>query len=226
MGDDAYIRWGLEPVYTQIADRLHRKYHFNLKDHIASMNELGRDVQNGFWFTPKDDRLLVAALTATGSFVHDNRADLFHALAASATQGEGYRELSADSSIHCQIGPAAVNMHIDYASFVWRGPDGKTYIGPDAIFHILDELKWKGIVDSVYKKNKFIGLVLQRLHPFVPTTANNFLPQFGITLDLVRGKSFDLSQQWSLTVDFKYGCTGYSCLRTETLTGLNFTYRN
>ncbi len=214
-----------EPAYSIPAHRLRDKYHMEIANYITRVNDLGRNEQEGFWFATDNSQKLIDALLATGAFVHDNRADIFHALAASATQGEGYREIS-DKSLHFQISEGAVNMHLDHTGFVWRGPDGKVYIGPDAIYHIIDELKWAEAVAWVYKKNKFAGKIVERLHPELPRTATNFVPKIGVRYDLIRGNNIDFSKQWSLSLDFKWGCTDYSCNRTETLTGLNFTYRN
>lgn len=219
------MQYGMDPVYTQIAHRLRDKYRINLTEHIDGVTMVHKKIQDGFWFTPKDHLRLIAALNATNAFVHDNRADFWHAAAASATEGEGYREIS-DTSVHCQISKATVNMHIDLTGFVWRGPNGEALIGPDAIIHIMDELKWPEFVKWVSGKNKWAGKIVERMHPTLPSTANKFMPQIGAKFDIARGGSFDLSKQWSLTLDFRWGCTSYLCNRTETFTGLNFTYKH
>src|SRR5262245_2297649 len=128
--------YGIDPVYLKIQHRFITKYKINIRNHIDSVTSLGKNELAGFWFTPKDHKALVRELLASNGFVHDNRADFFHAMAASQTQGEGYREIS-DNSIHCQVSSSAVNMHIDYIGFVWRGPDGTVLIGPNAISHII-----------------------------------------------------------------------------------------
>ena len=180
------MQWGMDPVYTQIAHRFRDKYHINLAEHIDSVNMIHKKVQEGFWFTPKNSQRLVDVIMATRAFEHDNRADPFSAAAASQTEGEGYREVSA-TSIHCQISPVTVNMHIDLTGYMWRGPNGEQMIGPDAPFHILDELKWPELVKWVAAKNKWAGKVMERSHPIFPNMKNKFLPQFGIGFDITRG---------------------------------------
>jgi hypothetical protein len=217
--------YGVDPAYLLVARRLREKYNIDLAQHMESVTILGKNVQEGFWFWPKDSERLIAVLMATQAFEHDDRADLFHAMASMATEGEGYREIS-EKSIHCQISPSAVNMHIDMTGFLWRGPNGEALIGPDALFHILDELEWPKLVDWVSKKNKTAGKIVARIHPVLPTTANKFIPRIGGSFDVVRGHSDDFSRQWSLTLDFTWGCRSYACTETETLTGLNFTYKH
>jgi hypothetical protein len=216
--------YGTDRVYTYIAHRLRSKYKISLSEHIASMNVVHSNLLDGFWFTPKDHKRLVDQLLATRAFQHDNRSDMFHAMAASATQGEGYREIS-DTSIHCQVSSVTVNMHIDFTGFVWRGPNGEALIGPDAPFHILDELKWPELVRWVSSKNKLAGKIVGRIHPTIPRSANRYVPQIGAQFDLHRGHSFDFSKQWALTLDFRWGCTDHSCRRTMSYTGVNFALK-
>lgn len=218
------MAYAMDPVYSQVAGQLRRKYNINVAEHVQSMNVIYKTTLEGFWFTPIDSVRLVNTLMQTQAFLHDNRADPFHAAAASQTQGEGYREI-AETSVHCQISPTTVNMHIDRTGFIWRGPNGETYIGPDAIKHILDELKWPEFVKWVSGKSKFAGAIVERMHPTVPSVANKFLPQVGFEFDITRGNTRDQSQQWALTLDLRWGCTGYDCTRTETYTGLNFVYK-
>ena len=219
------MQWGMDPVYTQVSHRLRTKYNINLAEHVASMNVIHKKVQEGFWFTPKDHKRLAAALCATKAFEHDNRMNHFSAAAASQTSGEGYREIS-ETSIHCQLSAATVNMHIDLTGYMWRGPNGEQMIGPDAPFHILDELKWPDLIKWISSKNKWAGKIAERTHPITPNLKNKFMPQIGLRGDIVRGNSFDFSKQWSLTLDFRYGCTDYACNRTEVYTGLNFEFRH
>lgn len=215
----------LDAAYATPVNRLRERYRIDIKNYISRVTDVGRNEQEGFWFATDNSQGLINALKGTNAFVNDNRADIFQALAASATQGEGYREV-AEKSIHFQIGDGAVNMHVDHTGFVWRGPDGKIYYGPDAIYHILDELKWAEAVAWVYKKNKLAGKIMERLHPELPRTANNFIPMIGARFDIIRGNNLDFSKQWSLSLEFKWGCSDYACNRTEMLTGLNFTYKH
>jgi hypothetical protein len=222
---DPKFGYQLEAPYSRPAGRLLEKYRIDIKKYITAVTDVGRNEQEGFWFLTDNSDELVKALMDTKVFIHDNRTDPFHNLAASATKGEGYREVS-EQSLHFQISKGLVNVHLDHTGFVWRGPDGKTYIGPDAIHHILDELKWAEAVAWVSKKNKFFGQILDRMHPELPRTANKFIPQIGARFDIARGINHRTSESWSLSVNLKWGCSDNACSRTEMLTGLNFTYRN
>lgn len=219
------MSYAMDPVYSKVAGQLRRKYGINVAEHVASMNVIYKNTLDGFWFTPKDHKRLINVLMATKAFSHDDRMDPFHAAAASQTQGEGYREV-ADISVHCQISESTVNMHIDNTGFMWRGPDGKSYIGPNAPAHILQELKWPEFVKWLSKKNSFAGKIAERTKPTIPSIANKFMPQLGAQFEIITGSNRDFSKQWSFTLDVRWGCTGYDCNRTETFTGLNFVYKH
>ena len=216
--------YGTDRVYAQISNRLRTKYHINLSDHISSMGRMHDNLQEGFWFTPVDSKQLIKELLSTGAFQHDDRYDRFHAIAASATLGEGYREL-AETSIHCQISEHTVNMHVDYTGFMWRGPNGESLIGPDAVFHNLDELKWPELVTWVSKKNREAGRILERVHPTIPRSANLFVPQIGAQVQILRGYNLELTRQWGLTLDFRWGCHDHGCRRIESYSGLSFEFK-
>ena len=132
----------------------------------------------------------------------------------------------ADSSLHCQIGKSLCNIHIDYIGFVWRGPKGESLVGPDALRHIVDELGWGKLVEWVSGKNAFAGKIVERLHPVIPSVATKFIPSVGLQYDLVRGENLDMTKQWSLVLDFRHGCTDYSCKQVETFGGVTFTYKH
>ncbi len=219
------MEYGVMPVYTKIAHRFRKKYNIHLSNHIESMAHVSYREEEGITFVPHSDQRFIEALKATQAFHHDDRDHLAGKLAAAATKGEGYREI-ADSSLHCQIGKMQVNVHIDYLGFVWRGPNGESLVGPDALRHIVDELGWGKIVEWVGKKSELAGKILERARPLVPSTANKFVPMIGVSYDLIRGESFDMSKQWSLSLQWKYGCTDYSCNRTEEFKGLVFDFKH
>jgi hypothetical protein len=219
------MEYAVKPVYAKISDRFIKKYNIHLGNHVDSMSHVSNREQEGITFVPRDDQRLIAALKSTGAFHHDDRAHLVGQLAAAATAGEGYREI-ADSSLHCQISKSLCNIHIDYIGFVWRGPNGESFVGPDALRHIVDELGWGKIVEWVNGKNQFAGEILGRLHPVVPSVATKFMPAVGLQIDLLRGDSLDVTKQWSLVLDFHYGCTSYACNQTEAFKGLMFTYKH
>lgn len=219
------MEYAVKPVYAKISDRFMKKYNIHLGNHIDSMSHVSNRAEEGITFVPRDDQRLIAALKATQAFHHDDRANLVGELAAAATTGEGYREI-ADTSLHCQIAKSLCNIHIDYIGFTWRGPNGESLSGPDAPRHIVDELGWGKIVEWVNKKSEFAGEILGRLHPIVPSVATKFIPAIGVQYDLLRGESLDVTKQWSLFLDFRYGCTDYACKQIETFKGLTFTYKH
>jgi hypothetical protein len=219
------MEYSVKPVYGKIYQRFAQRYNIHLGNHIDSMSHVSDRGQEGITFVPRDDQLLIGVLKATQAFHYDNRAHLVGQLAAAATTGEGYREI-ADSSLHCQIGRSICNIHIDYIGFIWRGPNGESLAGPDALRHIVDELTWGKVVEWVSGRNEFAGKIVERLHPVLPSVATKFIPAVGLQYDLVRGETLDLTKQWSLVLDFRYGCTDYICNRTESFKGLTFTYKH
>ncbi len=208
--------YGLNPTFSKISHRFWDEYRIAINDYILSMEEIGERAGEGIWFVPNGPQRLVDRLNATGRFQHDNRRDPTLRLAARYTRGEGYREIGS-TSLHCEIADDRCNIHIDSFGFVWRGPDGKTYVGPDSIRHIVDDLGWSAIVTWVRGKDYFLGKILERVHPVVPSMENKFIPQLGIDFDLLSGND------WSLELEYHYGCTDDSCKKTEQFTGLTFT---
>jgi hypothetical protein len=212
------MTYGLNKVYIAISDRFKTQYQINIADHIESMSSIGERTGEGITFVPVDAQLLIRTLCSTHAFEHDNRRDPTLQLAAAATMGEGYREIGA-TSLHCEISKVLCNIHIDHFGFVWLGPDGQTYVGPDAIRHIVGELLWADVVNWVRGKNGFLGKVLERATPVLPGMENKFIPQIGVNYDLLKGGS------WSLDLEYHYGCTDNSCKRTEHFGGVSFTVR-
>ncbi len=188
------------------------------------MSHVSDREQEGITFVPWDSQRLIAVLKAAKAFHHDDRVHLAGQLGAAATTGEGYREI-AENSLHCQIGESVCNIHIDYIGFIWRGPKGESLVGPDALRHIVDELAWGKVVEWVSSKNEFAGKIVERLHPVLPSAATKFVPALGLRYDLVCGETLDMTKQWSLVLDLRHGCTDYTCNRTDTFSGLTFTYK-
>lgn len=219
------MEYSVMPVYTKIAHRFRSKYNIQLGNHIDMMSHVSYREEEGITFVPKRDTLFIDALKSTGAFHHDDRNHVVLAAAASQTKGEGYREI-ADSSLHCQVGKGEINVHIDYLGFVWRGPSGESLVGPDALRHIVDELGWGKIVEAVGKKSQIAGKILERARPLVPSSANKFVPMIGVSYDLIRGESLNMSKQWSLSVQYRFGCTDYTCSRTEEFKGLVFDFKH
>jgi hypothetical protein len=90
----------------------------------------------------------------------------------------------------------------------------------------VDELVWGKVVAWVNSKNEFAGNIVGRAHPVLPSVETKFNPAIGLQYDLLRGESLDMTKQWSLVLDFRYGCTDYACNQTETFKGLTFTYKH
>jgi hypothetical protein len=219
------MEYGAMPVYAKISHRFREKYRLQISSHIQSMSRVSSREEEGITFMPFSQTTLIEALRRTGAFHHDDRDDVGGMLAAAATRGEGYREIS-DISLHCQVGKAEVNIHVDYLGFVWRGPNGESLAGPDAVRHIADELGWGKIVELVGTKSEVAAKVLERVRPVVPSSANKFVPVIGIQYDLIRGETSDMRKQWSLSLQWRYGCTSYSCSQTEEFKGLVLNVRN
>ena len=186
----------ISPVYRKISNRFREKYKINIDNHIRTMTDVARLEQDGITFVPHDDHRLISDLMATQNFHHDNRADVVGRAAASATRGEGYREIS-DTSLHCQVAADECNIHIDYVGFVARGPNGESYVGPDALQHIADELAWMKLAGWVTGKNKFLGHLVGRLHPILPNASNNYR-RVGGQLVLGSGENLQLEKRWKM----------------------------
>ena len=115
------MKYTIRPVYIRISRRFSERYQIRLSDHIDSMSHVSDRNQEGITFVPTDAQRFIKALEASRAFHHDNRGDFVGQVAASATTGEGYREI-AKTSLHCQVGKLQCNVHIDYIGFIWQGP--------------------------------------------------------------------------------------------------------
>lgn len=181
------------PVYRVIANRFTTRHHVKIGEHIATMNRIGVRLGQGITFIPHDHTRLKQALRKP-AFAHDDRRHICDAVAALATQGEGYREFGAPS-LHCQIAQGSCNIHLDSFGFVAIGPDGKKYYNPDLVQHIVDELGWATIVGWLDKKQPTLGSLIGRTHPILPNSRNRYDLSVGGKFVLARGKG------WSLAVD-------------------------
>lgn len=219
------MEYSVKPVWAKISHRFREKYRIQLVNHVQSMSRVSPREEEGITFMPVSQERLIEALRLTGAFHHDDRNDVGGMVAAAATKGEGYREIS-ETSLHCQVGRAEVNVHVDYLGFVWRGPNGESLAGPDAVRHIADELGWGKIVELVGRKSEVAAKLLERVRPVVPSSANRFVPAIGAQLDLIRGESFDMRRQWSLSLQWRYGCTSWACTQTEEFKGLVLNVRH
>ncbi len=138
----------------------------------------------GISFRPKSVGEFKTAITDTQLFHRDDRADFFGAKAASATIGEGYREVSTPS-LHVAIDSEISSVHVDSYAFQFHAPDGKIIIGPDAGQHIADELWLRLPMTWLRRKNMpFMASVLQALHPVLPHSLNGYAPRLGIRVEL------------------------------------------
>ena len=171
--------------YQPIMERFNsRGMKIDLDSHIDYVCYASDILGEGISFRPKSAALFQAAITDTQLFHRDDRSDFFGAKAASATIGEGYREVSTPS-LHVAIAGHLSSVHIDSHSFIFHAPDGNIIIGPDAGQHIVDELWFRLPMTWLRRKNMpFIASVLQALHPVLPNSLNGYSPRLGIRVEL------------------------------------------
>jgi hypothetical protein len=161
----------------------------------------------GISFRPKSAAEFKTAITDTQLFHHDDRSDFFGKKAASATIGEGYREVSTPS-LHVAISSEISSVHIDSYAFQFHAPDGDIIIDPDAGQHIVDELWFRLPMTWLRRKNMpFLASVLQALHPVLPNSVNGYVPRLGIRVKLGGTPGRDLRSgvprfSFEATVDF------------------------
>ena len=172
------------PSVETIKDRLsQRLIDIDLDGHIERVVTVSDVVGEGILFVPSDPDRLTHEVQATGLFHHDDRANIWGQLAALATEGEGYREISTPS-LHIAISDKLCSVHIDSYAFMIRGPDGLTVISPDVPQHILDELFVRKPMPWLRRHWMFGASVLQTLHPVLPNSTNNYALRFGWRIDL------------------------------------------
>jgi hypothetical protein len=161
--------------YKPINERLNgRGMKINLDDYIDYICYASDILGEGIYFHPKSAGEFQAAVTDTQLFHHDDRSDPFGHMAASATVGEGYREVSTPS-LHIAIHESISSVHVDSYAFMLQGPDGDYLIGPDAGQHIFDELLFRMPMNWLRRKHMpFLASVLQVLHPVLPNSTNRY----------------------------------------------------
>lgn len=170
-------------TYKEISKRFNKRgMKIDLDSHIDYVCYASEIVGEGVAFRPKSAADFKAAITDTQLFHHDDRSDHFGKLAASATIGEGYREVSTPS-LHVAISATLASVHIDsYAFMIW-GPNGEAVIGPDVGQHIFDELLFRMPMPWLRRKGlPFLASVLQALHPVLPNSTNRYSPIAGLRI--------------------------------------------
>jgi hypothetical protein len=206
------VVYGLDPVYTAISRRFHARHGIDIGAHIEKMTQLGRRVEQGFYFVPWDAGQFEQALKRAG-FENDRREKHLGfipsvgTLAALATRGEGYRE-TGSPSLHCAVAPDLCNVHLDNVGFRLNG------YGPDAGQHIADELAWQDkIVPLLGKLLPHQATdFLHRFHPVIPSTRQvKPFSEIGVEFDVLSGRSRDLQRHWRVTVDLTHSCADVTC---------------
>ena len=184
-----------------------RGMNIDLDSHIDYICYASDILGEGISFHPKNSAEFKTAITDTQLFHRDDRSDFFGNKAASATIGEGYREVSTPS-LHVAISSEISSVHIDSHSFIFRAPDGNIIIGPDAGQHIVDELWFRLPMTWLRRRNMpFMASVLQALHPVLPNSLNGYVPRLGIRVELGGTPGRDLRSgvprfSFEATVDF------------------------
>jgi hypothetical protein len=171
--------------FKPISERLNgRGMKIDLDNHIDYICYASDILGEGIFFRPKNAAEFKAAITDTRFFHHDDRSDPFGRMAASATIGEGYREVSTPS-LHVAIHELIASVHIDSYAFMLQSPEGEYIIGPDVGQHIFDELLFRMPMAWLRRKNlPFIASVLQTIHPVLPNLTNRYNSIAGVQLTL------------------------------------------
>ncbi len=195
-------------AYPWIMKRFNsRGMKIDLDSHIDYVCYASEILGEGISFRPKSVAEFKTAITDTQLFHRDDRSDFFGKKAASATIGEGYREVSTPS-LHVAISSEISSVHIDSYAFQFHAPDGNIIIGPDAGQHIVDELWFRLPMTWLRRKNMpFLASVLQALHPVLPNSLNGYVPRLGIRVELGGTPGRDLRSgvprfSFEATVDF------------------------
>src|SRR5215468_1723804 len=115
--------------FTPISERLNgRGMKIDLDSYIDYVCYASDILGEGISFRPKDHGLFQSDIIDTQLFHRDDRSDFFGKKAASATIGEGYREVSTPS-LHVAISSEISSVHIDSYAFQFHAPDGTIIIG-------------------------------------------------------------------------------------------------
>jgi len=179
--------------YKPINERLNgRGMKIDLDNYIDYICYASDILGEGIFFRPKNAAEFKAAITDTRFFHHDDRSDPFGKMAASATIGEGYREVSTPS-LHVAIDEMISSVHIDSYAFMLLSPEGEYVIGPDVGQHIFDELLFRMPMAWLRRKNMpFIASVLQTIHPVLPNSTNRYNSIIGMSVALGGSPGRDL----------------------------------
>src|SRR6267143_1557511 len=155
----------------------------------------------------------------------NNRMVCIYALAAAATDGEGYREIG-QPSLHCAISKTICNVHLDEFGFVGVGPDGEEYLTPESIRHIIDELFWRAKIRPLVRKAldtalpSFLSLpageLLDRTYIVAPTKDNKYDLRLGV------GMKFKVRDRVDLR--FEYTCGNPNCSDSSKTATLSITW--
>lgn len=169
--------------YKEISKRFNKRgMKIDLDSHIDYVCYASEIVGEGIAFRPKSGAEFKFAITDAQLFHHDDRSDHFGKMAASATIGDGYREVSTPS-LHVAISESLASVHIDSYAFMLWGPYGETTIGPDMGQHIFDELLFRMPMPWLRRKGlPFLASVLQSLHPVLPNSTNRYSPIAGLRI--------------------------------------------
>lgn len=181
------------PSYKEILVRFQRRgLRIDLDSFIDYVYWASPELNEGVYFRPGNAKDFEEAITDTGHFHYDDRRDPVAGLAAFATVGKGYREISSPS-LHIAIAPDECSVHIDSFNFILNNPLGRTEIGPNALQHILDELVLRLPMAFLRRKGMtWLAAVMQSIHIILPHSANNYKPKFGIRFELGRSPN----QNW------------------------------
>lgn len=164
----------------------------DLDSHIDYVCYASEIVGEGVAFRPRNATAFKEAITDSQLFHHDDRSDHFGKIAALATTGEGYREVSTPS-LHVAISDVIASVHIDSYAFMIRGANGEVVISPDVGQHIFDELLFRMPMPWLRRKGMpFLASVLQSLHPVLPNSTNRYSPILGLRLTLGESPNRDL----------------------------------
>ena len=199
-GIPSYEYYG-NPIYKEIARRLDKRHKINIANHINVMEKIGTSVGQGITFEPKDGERL-KNLLKMAKFTHDNRKYFVDRIAASQTDGEGYREVGS-RSLHAQVAPTQCNIHLDNFGFVAIGLGGQKYYNPDSGQHIVGDLVWDHMIVGFFSK-KFPPLegILGRTHPVIPNSRNGYKLEIGGRFDLMKG------EKWGIGLEATWGLSG------------------
>lgn len=191
----------------------------DLDSHIDYVCYASDVLGEGISFRPKSATDFKTAITDTRLFHHDDRSDFFGEKAASATIGEGYREVSTPS-LHVAVSAQISSVHIDSHAFMLHYPNGTYTIGPDMGQHIFDELLFRMPMQWLRRKDlPFLASVLQAIHPVLPNSTNRYSPRLGLRIEVGGTPGRDLRSgvpRFSFEATIDYTANSTQRLRAET----------